>query len=386
MELSAREKLEDKELQSAPKVIDLFCGAGGLSLGLQSAGFDIVAAVDNDAAAAKTYRHNLGNHLIESSIYNISPTALLSRTRLAPGNCDLLVGGPPCQGFSVQRRGEDYDLRNHLVLEYLSFIEEVLPRFFMMENVRGLISKRGKPYFNKFIQRTQGIGYTVHVAKLNTAGYGVPQERIRVFMVGERRPKECASFTFPKPILQPEQYRTVRSAIGDIPSPPEDGSPYPEYPLHFREARLSALNLERFKHIPEGGGRDDLPPHLQLPCHVNNPSHRHKDVYGRMAWDKPSPTLTARFDSFSRGRFGHPTENRTITLREGARLMTFPDDFHFFGSREEVARQIGNAVPPLVAKILGIEIMNCLIHKPQNIYNAVPAQTEEQLSLFGVTE
>lgn len=359
-----------------PKAIDLFCGAGGLSLGLQSVGFDIIAAVDNDAAAAKTYRHNLGNHLIESSIYNISPTELLSRTKLAPGDCDLLAGGPPCQGFSVQRRGEDYDLRNHLVLEYLHFVETILPKFFIMENVRGLISKRGKPYFNQFIQDAQGLGYTVHVAKLNAADYGVPQERIRVFMVGERMPKERTFFAFPKPLLQPEQYQTVRSVIGDLPSPPGDGSPHPEYPLHFREARLSALNLERFKYIPEGGGRDDLPPHLQLRCHINNPSHRHKDVYGRMAWDKLAPTLTARFDSFSRGRFGHPTENRTITLREGARLMTFPDDFHFHGNREEVARQIGNAVPPLIAKILGREIMNCLFCKSRKTHSIIPVQAE----------
>ena len=340
--------------------IDIFCGAGGLSLGLRAAGFRIAAAVDNDAAASETYRTNLGNHHIEVSVDDIGPEELLVASGLAPGDCDLLAGGPPCQGFSVQRRGDDKDLRNHLVLRYLAFIETIKPKYFVMENVRGLMSKRGMPYFRRLVERTGELGYAVHVTKLNAADFGVPQERIRVFVVGEFQPSGSVPFAFPQPRFTPGDYRTVRSAIGDLPSPPDDGSPHPQYPLHFREARLSKTNLERFRHIPEGGGRDDLPPQLQLPCHINNPSHRHKDVYGRMAWDSPAPTLTARFDSFSRGRFGHPVEHRTITLREGARLQTFSDMFHFVGNREKVARQIGNAVPPLLARVLGEEIVERL--------------------------
>ena len=340
--------------------IDIFSGAGGLSLGLRAAGFHVLAAVENDVAAAKTYRRNLGEHLVEASVDDISPEKLLAAVGLEPGGCDLLVGGPPCQGFSVQRRGDDKDSRNQLVLRYLAFIETIRPKFFLMENVRGLMSKRGMRYFNRVLERAEEIGYVVHVAKLNAVDFGIPQERIRVFVVGKREREGDVSFAFPKPLIEPRNYRTVRSAIGDLPSPPDDGSPHPQDPLHFRESRLSKVNLKRFRHIPEGGGRDDLPPHLQLPCHRNNPSHRHKDVYGRMAWDSPAPTLTARFDSFSRGRFGHPVENRTITLREGARLQTFPDEFHFLGNREEIARQIGNAVPPLLAQLLGEQIIECL--------------------------
>jgi DNA (cytosine-5)-methyltransferase 1 len=367
-----------------PRAIDIFCGAGGLSLGLQNAGFEVVAALDFDAAAATTYRANLGNHLIEDSIYNVDPKDLLALAGMAPGECDLLAGGPPCQGFSVQRRGDDEDLRNHLVLRYLEFVEAIQPKFFLMENVRGLMSKRGKPYFNRLLNRSQELGYVVQVAKLNAADFGVPQERIRVVMVGERSSRNRGSFAFPEPQYKERDYRTVRATIGDLPTPPDDGSPHAEYPLHFREARLSATNIERFRHIPEGGGRDDLPHHLQLPCHVNNPAHRHKDVYGRMAWDRPAPTLTARFDSFSRGRFGHPVEHRTISLREGARLQTFPDDFHFSGNREEVARQIGNAVPPLLARVLGETILKCLEECADWPRACTQTSSGKQLRLFGV--
>jgi DNA (cytosine-5)-methyltransferase 1 len=161
----------------------------------------------------------------------------------------------------------------------------------------------------------------------------------------------------------------VREAISDLPSPPSDGALHAEIANHAREARLSALNLERLQHIPPGGGRENLPEHLQLPCHKNNPTHRHTDVYGRLEWDRPSGTITARFDSFTRGRFAHPVEHRSLTLREGARLQTFPDDFHFEGNREEVARQIGNAVPPLLAEALGKALM-------QTVPNARPLETE----------
>lgn len=355
--------------------IDLFCGGGGLSFGLKTAGFNIVAAVDNDPAAAETYRANLGDHILEASVDELSPADVLSTADLEPEECDVLAGGPPCQGFSVQRRGSHDDSRNSLVLRYLAFIEAIRPRFFLMENVRGLTSRRGAHYFERFSERAREVGYVVKVAKLNAADFGVPQQRIRVFMVGERTSEDSAGFEFPAPRVDPTQYATVRSAIADLPSPPLDGSPHPDYPLHFREARLSRTNLERFRHIPEGGGRDDLPAHLQLPCHLNNPSHRHKDVYGRMAWERPSPTLTARFDSFSRGRFGHPIEHRTITLREGARLQTFPDFFDFFGNREQVARQIGNAVPPLLAYSLGARILSYLkpSEHPRRDIDSVPA-------------
>ena len=344
--------------------IDLFSGAGGLSLGLQRAGFDLKLAVDNDKWSGRTYRRNFGDHFLERDIFALSGDDLLKAAGLSSGGVDLLAGGPPCQGFSVQRRGDHADPRNHLVLEYLRLVVEIRPRFFLMENVSGLMSQRGKPFLDQVISVASEQGYVVHLQKLDAAEYGVPQFRKRVILVGERTNGALGRFEFPLANTTQTKYRTVREAIADLPSPPADGSPHPEIANHAREARLSAVNIERLKHIPPGGGREDLPLDLQLPCHKNNPGHRHVDVYGRLSWDKPSGTITARFDSFTRGRFAHPVEHRSVTLREGARLQTFPDDFVFEGSREEIAKQIGNAIPPVFAEAICSAILNAL--KAQN--------------------
>jgi DNA (cytosine-5)-methyltransferase 1 len=341
------------------RAVDLFCGAGGLSLGLQRAGFEVAAAVDNDAWATATYRRNLGDHVLQRSLTELTPKVLMRTAGLQQGDCDLLAGGPPCQGFSVQRRGDDKDSRNALVLTYLRFVTELMPRFFLMENVEGLASRRGREFLDTLIQKTSRLGYHVQTAKLNAVDYGIAQERTRLFVIGERT-TGTPLFNFPERTHRFGTYRTVRDAIGDLPRPPIDGSPHPTVPNHFQEGRLSATNLARIRCVPEGGGRDDLPRRLQLACHRDNPTHRHKDVYGRLAWDLPSGTITARFDSFTRGRFGHPEQDRSITCREGARLQTFPDDFIFLGNREEVARQIGNAVPPVLAETVGKQIVAAL--------------------------
>ncbi|MBC3494435.1 DNA cytosine methyltransferase [Pseudomonas sp. SWRI100] len=351
---------------SKPTAIDLFCGAGGLSLGLKQAGFDVRAAVEFDRLASKTYRRNLGDHLIEADIHSLDPARVLEYSGLNRGDCDLVAGGPPCQGFSIQRRGADQDARNDLVFQFLRFVDGIRPKFFLMENVSGLMSKRGKPFLDELIDRFTDLGYHTHLAKLEAAAYGTPQLRKRVILIGGLF-EYGKIFKYPEEILGPDSYRTVRQAISDLPSPPLDGSPHPIVLNHAREARMSQINIERLKHIPPGGGRNDLPDHLQLPCHKNNPSHRHVEVYGRLAWDKPSGTITARFDSFTRGRYAHPVEHRSITLREGARLQTFPDDFSFDGNREEVARQIGNAVPPVLAKALGNSVIEALYSCKSNM-------------------
>ncbi|KGE06728.1 hypothetical protein LA03_30750 [Burkholderia gladioli] len=369
-----------------PTAIDLFSGAGGLALGLKKSGFDVRAAVESNKWAAKTYRNNLGNHLIEGDIQKLAVSELLQFAKLAPGECDLLAGGPPCQGFSVQRRGSDEDPRNNLVLDFLRCVEEVRPRFFLMENVSGLQSKRGRPFLDAVLRKANELGYNVHQAKLEAADFGVPQLRKRVILVGELVDGIEPCFRFPVPEISVGEYKTVREAIADLPPPPVDGTAHSDVANHAREARLSALNLERLRHIPPGGGRNDLPEHLQLPCHRNNPSHRHVEVYGRLEWDRPSGTITARFDSFTRGRFAHPVEHRSLTLREGARLQTFPDDFRFEGNREEVAKQIGNAVPPLLAEALGNALIQAMSNARRAVSKSRPrtgvfALHDEQLSL-----
>lgn len=338
--------------------IDLFSGAGGLSHGLIQAGFDVKAAVDNDPIATRTYAACVGSHITTASIEEISARDLLASAGLGVGECTLLAGGPPCQGFSLQRRGEREDPRNEMVLQFVRMIEEIRPRFFLMENVGALFSKHGTPFLRELSLRASRLGYVIHTSVLDAADFGVPQIRRRAFLVGERASDLKHHFLFPAPIVGPK--RTVRDAIGDLPSPPSDGSNHPRVANHYREAKLSPINLERIRHVPPGGGRDHLPAKLQLRCHVDNPSHRHKDVYGRLAWDKPSVTLTARFDSFTRGRFAHPKEHRSLTIREGARIQTFPDTFVFAGNREDGARQVGNAVPPLLAQWLGRAILEAI--------------------------
>jgi DNA (cytosine-5)-methyltransferase 1 len=339
--------------------LDLFSGAGGLSLGLKHAGFKLLGAIDNDAAAVETYKRNLGNHIILADIGKISPQEIAERFQINPGSLTLLAGGPPCQGFSVKRNGNDKDARNELLLEFIRYVGFFKPEFFLVENVTGLMSKRGHAYLDQLIAAVKQQGYVPHLKPIDMAAFGLPQRRVRTFLVGERT-QSSPRFAFPKETHREGKFATVRDVIADLPPPPADGTPHPTIPNHYREARISKTNLERIRSVPEGGGREHLPKHLQLPCHGRTEGIRHVDTYGRLAFDEPSVTITARFDSFTRGRFGHPVEDRSLTLREGARLQTFPDDFVFSGNREECARQIGNAVPPAMARIIGSQIIKAL--------------------------
>lgn len=337
-------------MRNKPTVIDAFCGAGGLSLGFVRAGFESVFAFDNDPTAIATYRHNLGPSAYVEDAWRLDKRLIETRIGRPLDDIDVVAGGPPCQGFSVQRRGDDIDERNHLVLEYVRLVLEIRPRFFLMENVAGLLSQRGKPFMEEISRLSSESGYALHIEKLNAADFGVAQDRNRVFIVGERVDGPILQFEFPRPNTPPSKRKTVRDAIHDLMNKGEDQVP------NHRGDRLTAINLERIRALKPGQARDSLPEHLQLECHKRNVGHRHLDVYGRMAWDSPSSTITARFDSFSRGRFGHPELDRSITLREGARLQSFPDSFIFLGSKVEVARQIGNAVPPLLAEAVASQL------------------------------
>jgi len=325
--------------------VDSFAGAGGLSLGLMQAGWNIALAFDHDRVAVETYRHNLGSHVHQMDAEQLAAEELMHRAGLRPGECDLLAGGPPCQGFSLQRRGSRQDPRNQLSLVFLGWVRRLRPKAFLIENVPAIRSVRGRDVIAGVERVVAELGYGLSVRTVNALDYGAPQNRRRAFIVGMSGHRE---FVWPEPC---RTHATVRDAISDLPSPPVDGSCHKSVPNHYREARLSATNIARIRAVPEGGSRLDLPEDLQLVCHQSG--HRHLDTYGRLAWDLPSGTITARFDSFTRGRFGHPVEDRSVTLREGARLQGFPDDFVFLGNREEGARMIGNAVPPPLARAFG---------------------------------
>ncbi|OWJ84324.1 DNA cytosine methyltransferase [Haematobacter missouriensis] len=337
--------------------VDLFCGAGGLSLGLREAGIRPVFAADFDAHSCATYRANLGDHVRQLDLSKTSVREFISMVRDTTERVDIVAGGPPCQGFSVQRRGQPLDARNELVKKFGEYALALSPKAILMENVPTILGARGRAFI-EFITEAWEQEYVLHKAVLDAVSYGVPQFRRRAFIVAIRKDLN-AQFSFPEPTRLPEEYATVREAIADLPSPPEDFNEHPDHHNHRRVA-ISDRNLERISYVPEGGGRLDVPSHLQLPCHKASNGHRHLDVYGRLWWNRPSGTLTAMFDNFTRGRFAHPEDNRNITSREGARLQSFPDSFRFLGPKKDVAKQIGNAVPPRLGQAVGEALVQAL--------------------------
>lgn len=342
---------------NSPPVIDLFSGAGGLSLGLSWAGLHTAAAFELESAAVSTYAKNIGSHVFETDVRELNGARIRRLAEVKRGQSLIVVGGPPCQGFSVQRRGGDNDPRNDLLFEFLRIVSELTPVMFVMENVPAL---QRRDDFQRFRAEAERLGYELHVAVMDASQYGVPQKRRRLVTVGERGPH--GSFSLPEPLGEPTL--TVRDAIGDLPSPITD----PQHAALFANHELgnvSELNKLRISFVPEGGGRADIPEHLRLPCHsVSVDKAGHRGVYGRLTWDSPAGTITTKCNSFTRGRFGHPSEDRNITMREAARLQGFPDDFEFLGTRVETAHQIGNAVPPPLGEAIGRAILNALSERP----------------------
>lgn len=337
--------------------IEAFSGAGGMSLGLLRAGFDVRLAFDKDKSAIETYRNNVGHHGRVLDAREVSGADLLRETNLNMGELDLFSGGPPCQGFSKQRRGAHLldDPRNGLVREYARLVQEMSPRAFLFENVEIVGQKRGKSLVGELVERLHG--YVIHQFLVNGADFGLAQTRGRFLMIGIRTDLAVST---PR-LIGSNARPTVRDAIGDLPPPPEDGTEHPEIANHV-QCRISAVNRERIQHVPQGGGWQDIPFQLRLPCHqVGKPqTGGWPDVYGRLSWAGTAPTITAGFDSFSRGRYAHPEQHRSITLREGARFQGFPDDFRFAGNRSDVRHQIGNAVPPPLARAAGEAILRVL--------------------------
>ena len=217
-----------------------------------------------------------------------------------------------------------------------------------MENVPGLLGMRGRHILTEFERMLHDAGYTYEIKRVDAADFGVPQSRRRVLFVGCRMGDPTPATDF---ATKPRT--TVREAFADLPPAAAAGAKGALDPLHIT-SRMSALNVERLRHIPPGGGFEDLPVEMRVRAHKNGAAKiGHRAVYGRLHPDRPAGVITARFDSFTRGRFAHPIEDRNITLREGARLQSFPDDFAFLGNREEITALIGNAVPPKVAESVG---------------------------------
>lgn len=336
-------------------VIDLFSGCGGSALGFNQAGFPIKVAVDIDKNASESFKVNFPDcAVLPTDITYISGKELLKAGGFKNGKEVILIACPPCQGFSNARRNSQRlnDPRNKLIYEFLRIVEEIKPMSFVLENVPGLATGIGKPLFLQILQRLHELGYQTVYDVVNTADYGVPQRRRRLVLMGTNNKNIRLSFP-PRTNVDPSvseelpAWNTVREAIKDLP-PISAGERHPEDILHA-SASLAEINLKRIKVTPhDGGDRTSWPEELILDCHKTTKGH--KDVYGRMQWDYPSPTMTGGCAMISKGRFGHPEQDRAISLREAARLQTFPDSFIFTGNFGQIAEQIGNAVPPLLAK------------------------------------
>lgn len=338
--------------------IDSFSGAGGLSLGLSQAGFCIAYAFDFNETAVESYNSFFEEkHCEVKKVEDLTAQYIVKKTGIPLKALDLFAGGPPCQGFSRQHRGaHNGDDRNKLVIEYARLVNELQPKCFLLENVDMLGLARGEKYFQGALALLNN--YEIYPHFYNSADYGVPQTRVRFITVGVRKDLNC-KFIIPKPTVK--TWETVGSALDGLPEPPADGSMHPTYQNHQR-ANVSKINIERFSHVPQGGGWKDIPFKLRLPCHqvVDTSKGGWPDVYGRLEWNGQCPTITGGFDSFSRGRFGHPFYDRPLTPREAARIQGFPDSFIFKGNRGEVRKQIGNAVPPPLAQSIGKSIIRML--------------------------
>lgn len=336
-------------------IIDLFSGCGGSALGFSQAGFPIKVAVDIDKYASESFKANFPQCAVFSSdITYLSGSELLKAGGFKSGEQVILIACPPCQGFSNARRNSERlaDPRNKLIYEFLRIVEEISPLAFVMENVPGLATGIGKSLFLQILQKLNELGYQTVYDVVNTADYGIPQRRKRLILMGTNSPG--IRLSFPQKTNGDQSissdlpaWNTVRAAIGDL-SGIEAGEKDGNDPMHV-SASLAEINLKRIKQTPhDGGDRTSWSEDLILECHKATKGH--KDVYGRMRWDYPSPTITGGCAMISKGRFGHPEQDRAISLREAARLQTFPDDFKFLGNFGQITEQIGNAVPPLLAK------------------------------------
>lgn len=359
-----------------PNAIDLFCGCGGISCGLERAGFDIAAGMDVEPAFLKSYALNFPKaKAILCDLSEGDPIDVMEPLGIKKGDLDLLAGGPPCQGFSknVPRRNRYMeDPQNRLVVAFLKMTTQAMPRFVLMENVAEMQNGFEQAYTHLIVELLQERGYAVKYAVLYAPYYGIPQKRRRAFFLASR---DNEPFVFPVPthfdrdntlnLFSCNTYVRVWDAIGDLPELQHgegtDPTPYHNAPFHpFQEwvrdgsqqiynhvaRRLQPTQYERLASIDPGQGMNDLPETLR-------PKKGYSGAYGRLTKDMLAPTITRWVFHPGSGRFGHPVTPRVITIREAARLQAFPDSFRFVGTYIQQSHQVGNAVPPLLSFHIG---------------------------------
>ena len=405
--------------RAALVVADLFCGAGGLSQGFADAGWTPAYAVDQDADSCATYKLNHpAAHIERASITDVDADSI----RRAVGGdrrIDLVVGGPSCQGFSTASRRSDKwfaedDERNALWTHMHKLVEGLRPRAFLMENVPGLTQWKKNELGRRILQGYRDIGYTVTAQTLLAANYGVPQLRRRVFLVGLLGDR---AFTFPEPthlgawrrdqIDRWERERVERrllshitagEALADLPLAADGPTRWcsdarGDYARRMREGadvltghevpKTSEAHLQLLRHVPQGGTWRDIPSHLLPGRFLNIRRTDSTGLLGRVDPHRPSYTITTQFSNVTGGTFAHPTQDRVLSLREGARLQSFPDRYDFVGPLSSRYRQVGNAVPPLLATVLA----DCIAEqidgrrRPDRTLRPLPAPVRSHLAL-----
>lgn len=332
-------------------VVDLFCGVGGLTCGLERAGLDVVAGYDVDGTCEYTYSHNNNARFIQKNIEEV--TGLDIKRLLRGYDVKILAGCAPCQPFSRHQKDKKNRSKHKdwkLLYQFARLVKESKPHIVSMENVPELEYEQ---VFRDFLKTLVEEKYNVTYKIINAADYGVPQRRKRLLLLASKKKK----IKFIEPTH--ENVVTVRDVISNLPQIGA-GETNDMDNLHIASA-LSDKNLERIRHSIPGGTWRDWPKNLLLDCHKKETGKTYPSVYGRMEWDDVAPTITTQFTGYGTGRFGHPVQDRALTLREGAMLQTFPADYSFVPDGEDViiknvARHIGNAVPPRLGEVIGLSI------------------------------
>ena len=339
--------------RSPGSVVDLFCGAGGLSHGFFLEGFDVAAGIDIDERCKFPFEQNNDSEFIREDVSQLSGERVSAL--FTPGEPTILVGCAPCQPYSSYGRKQD-PKQWGLLKNFAQIVREVMPDVVSMENVPRLRNFKGGEVFKEFTDALERAGYGgATVVTAYAPDYGVPQTRSRLVLLASRHGK----MSLMPPTHEPDAYETVRKTIGDL-TKMKDGAIDDDDLLH-RSSRLSSLNRRRIRASLPGGTWEDWPDEIVAPCHKKEGGQSWQSVYGRMTWDEPSPTITTQFYRYGTGRFGHPEQDRALSLREGALLQSFPPDYEFVSPSDPVeitpvGRLIGNAVPVLLARAIAQSI------------------------------
>ncbi len=334
--------------------VDLFCGIGGLTYGLKRAGIPVVAGIDINETCRFAFEKNNKAVFINKNIKEFKGSEL--GELFSDSKIRILVGCAPCQPFSKhthKNRQKSKDKEWGLLYDFLNLVKETKPTIISMENVPQITKHE---VFHDFVKDLESFGYHVFWKPIFCPNYGIPQNRTRLVLLASL----LGSIEILPPTHKTTQYKTVKDAISKL-EPIKAGETSKNDPLH-RSCILSPINLKRIKHSKPGGSWKEWDPRLRAKCHQKKTGKTYYSVYARMSWDKPSPTITTQFFSFGTGRFGHPEQNRALSIREGAILQTFPKKYKFIPSAsvvelKKLGKHIGNAVPVRLGEIIGKSII-----------------------------